>query len=60
MYVCANPACTSGTPRTLDTAGNVGFYTSIAIGTDNIPVISYFDDTNDDLKRYRCQTTDCS
>ena len=38
----------------------VGQYPSIAIGSDSNPVISYYDNTNGDLKRYRCRTTDCS
>ena len=50
------------TARTLDSTGDVGRFpgTSVAIGTDNNPVISYYDSTNTDLKVYRCRTTDCS
>ncbi len=48
---CANPACTGAATLTaVDTAGDVGHYTSIAIGTDGTPVISYWDATNADLK----------
>ena len=48
---CLNPACT-GTPTTttLDSTGNVGQYTSITIGADANPVISYYNYTNADLK----------
>ena len=45
---------------TLDSTGDIRRYTSVAIGTDNNPVISYYDVTNTALKRYRCRTTDCS
>ena len=48
---CANAACSSGTTlSTVDSTGNVGYYTSITIGTDGYPVISYYDVTNIDLK----------
>ena len=36
------------------------YYTSITIGTDGLPVISYFDDTNDDLKVAKCGNAACS
>ena len=38
------------TIETVDSTGNVGWDTSIALDTSNYPHISYFDDTNDDLK----------
>jgi len=49
---CNDPACAGGgeTITAVDTAGNVGTDTSIAIGTDGNPVISYRDTTNSDLK----------
>jgi hypothetical protein len=37
----------------------VGRYTSIAIGTDGLPVISYFDDTANTLKVAKCGTRSC-
>ena len=33
----------SNTLTTIDSGGNVGHYTSITIGTDGLPVISYYD-----------------
>lgn len=47
------------TISSLDTAGDVGQHTSIAIGTDGFPVISYFDDSNNDLKFIHCQDGNC-
>jgi hypothetical protein len=59
-------ACTTtdclGTPTitTVDSDGNVGYFTSIAIGDNGYPIISYYDATNDDLKVAACTTADCS
>ncbi len=61
LYKCDNAACSSGTARTLEDVANiVGFYTSITIGTDGYPVISYQDDTATALKLYKCDNTACS
>ena len=58
---CTNVACTSHeTPQTLDATGNVGQYTSLAIGTDGMPVITYYDATNDDLKVVHCTNPACT
>ena len=42
---CVNAACTGTSTITTvdDPANTVGEYTSIAIGTDGLPVISYYD-----------------
>ncbi len=45
---------------TLDSVGNVGRDTSIAIGADGLGLISYFDQTNADLKVAHCIDTACS
>jgi len=42
---------------TVDSADNVGWYTSITVGADANPVISYYDDTNDDLKVVKLRRT---
>ena len=54
---CTTTACTStDTPQTLDSAGIVGWYPSIAIGTDGMPIVAYFDAINGDLKVVHCTT----
>ena len=62
VYVCANTSCSSGTARTLDSGDdNVGAtQISIVIGSDNNPVIAYYDSTNTRLKVYFCADTNCS
>lgn len=59
---CGDPACTAGnTFATPDgAAADVGRFTSIAIGTDGFPVVSYRDVTNLDLKVAKCADLDCS
>jgi hypothetical protein len=39
---------------TLDSSGNVGQYSSVAIGTDGLALISYYDANNGDLKVAHC------
>jgi predicted regulator of Ras-like GTPase activity (Roadblock/LC7/MglB family) len=59
---CGNAACSSGnTINTVDDPGNiVGEYTSIAIGTDGLPVISYHDSTAGALKVAHCANAACT
>ena len=49
---CNEAACAAGgeTITTVDSAGDVGLFTSITVGADANPVISYYDSTNGDLK----------
>jgi predicted regulator of Ras-like GTPase activity (Roadblock/LC7/MglB family) len=60
---CGNLGCTSGnTFTTVDgfPLGGVGFGTSITIGADGLPVISYRDLDNGDLKVAHCSNFACS
>jgi len=59
---CANAACTGGATITTvdDQAKEVGFFTSIAIGADGLPVISYYDDTVGALKVAKCANAACT
>ena len=58
---CTNMDCTAKNIATLDSSGDVGYrYTSIAIGSDGFARISYYDNTNDDLKFIRCTNADCT
>jgi len=59
---CANAACAGASTITIvdDPANFVGFYTSIAIGTDGLPVISYYDETAGALKVAKCANPACT
>jgi hypothetical protein len=60
---CGDPACASGNVSTIvDGAGgtNVGSYSSIALSTDGFPVISYYDQTNGDLRVAKCADAACA
>src|SRR5262249_15811885 len=40
--------------------GNVGAHSSVTIGTDRLPLISYYDVTNGDLKVAHCADANCA
>ena len=44
---------------TLDSASNVGRYSSVTIGVDGLPLISYYDLTNSALKVAHCANRFC-
>ena len=45
--------------KTLDSEGNVGIETAIAIGVDGKPIVSYYDATGFQLKVAHCNDTRC-
>ena len=58
---CTNVGCSSNdTPRTLDSTGNTGIASGIAIGTDGFAIIAYLNTTNFDSKVVHCSNTACS
>ena len=60
LHRTANVRETPGFSLTsIDSAGNVGAYTSVTIGADGLGLISYFDNTNGDLKVAHCSNAFC-
>jgi uncharacterized repeat protein (TIGR01451 family) len=64
VAVCYEPECdgSSGTPPTIttvDSTGVVGEYTSLALTANGYPIISYYDDTNSNLKVAVCYEPEC-
>ena len=57
---CNGERGTHATTTTLDNVGSVGYYTSIALGADGLGIISYSDNTNNDLKVAHCADTACT
>lgn len=59
---CSNAACSSSIRTTVDDppANSVGLYSSIAIGADGLPVISYHDATAGALKVVKCGNDACN
>lgn len=61
IYKCNDSSCSGGIQRRLDySTSNIGQYTSIAIGSDGYPIISYKDATGRDLEFYKCEDINCS
>ncbi len=56
---CADAGCTAAAVTTVDSAGLVGYFSSIAIGVDGLPVISHFDLINGDLRVTKCNSRNC-
>ena len=58
---CGNVACTNGNTSTTvdDPANSVGATTSLAIGSDGLPVISHFDSTAGALRVTKCASRTC-
>jgi len=61
---CSNVSCSdtgSNTITTVDSSGSVGTtFVSVAIGTDNFPIISYQDASSGNLQVIHCTNVTCS
>jgi hypothetical protein len=57
---CSISECSSGSKTRIDSTGDVGQYTSIAIDSSGYPVISYYDATNQTLKIAHCNDSTCN
>lgn len=56
----SNAACTgTSTISLVDGTGDVGWFSSIAIGVDGLPDIAYHDMTNGNLKVVKCSSATC-
>jgi hypothetical protein len=58
---CNDLQCAGGdeTKTTVDATGQVGYFGSITIGADGLPIVSYYDNTNSDLKVAHCANALC-
>ena len=57
---CGNADCSEATVTTVDDRANlVGYYTSVAIGTDGFPLISHLDVTMGWILVAKCHTRSC-
>jgi hypothetical protein len=56
---CANVTCSTATAVTVDTPGDVGWNTSITIGSDGLPFVSYRDVDGNQVKGLHCPNVFC-
>jgi len=59
---CGNPQCTGAATITTvdDPPTGVGEYSSIAIGSDGLPVISYYAEVSESLRVAKCANAQCT
>lgn len=58
---CTTLTCSSAVSTTVDASANrVGYFTSIAVGADGVPIVAHRDDTASELKISRCTDAACT
>jgi hypothetical protein len=62
LAICANPTCSANTIfRTLDSTGDVGRFASLQLtAVTNIPIVAYYDNTDDELQLAVCNNSVCA
>ena len=61
LAICNDTTCNGpATVQTIDSDGDVGKHTSLALNSNGFPVISYYDETEDDLKVAVCNNATCN
>ena len=56
---CGNVACATSSYVAVDTPGQVGWNTSITIGSDGLPFVSYRDGSGNSVKGLHCPNVFC-
>jgi hypothetical protein len=56
---CGNVTCSTSSSVAVDTPGQVGWSTSITVGSDGLPFVSYRDVTGDAVKGLHCPNVFC-
>jgi Collagen triple helix repeat (20 copies) len=56
---CVDVACSAATSTTVDSPGTVGWYTSLTIGADGLPLVTYRDVSGTAVKVAHCPNVFC-
>jgi hypothetical protein len=56
---CVDVACSAATTTVVDSPNNVGSFSSLAIGADGLPLVTYRDVTNNGVRVAHCPNVFC-